>query len=394
MRRWVSAIGTLALILGSSLDAAAQLRIMNLGSNEVVGNDGYASYRYDFWFRLLDAGYDVDFVGRIDTDRDLPSEFSYPRYFEDYDRDYQAYYNRAILEIADEVRSAAAETPPDVAVVTLGPFELRARGEDGLASADEGIRTTIGFLREANPNVLILLNTRPPGTFQGSHLIPQLNEVIARVATETNTAASPVVLVDLHTGYPDYYNSENGWMPNAQGEDFIANRLMIALTAALEEPRMVINLGLNDAWFEPATSGQGFLLSVFPAGGDPLATEGSVFLAWYSYDMQRPAEDVDALIGDPGHRWFTAFGSYSGNTATLELYVTQGGVFDAEQPQPTTTSEGTILLTFNDCASGTVDYDMPSAGLSGTIPIQRVSNNNVAFCESLLQLPQAQRDRE
>lgn len=37
------------------------------------------------------------------------------------------------------------------------------------------------------------------------------------------------------------------------------------------------------------------------------------------------------------------------------------------------------------CNGGMVSYDIPSAGLPGEVPIQRIALDNVAVCESLSQ---------
>jgi beta-glucanase (GH16 family) len=143
-------------------------------------------------------------------------------------------------------------------------------------------------------------------------------------------------------------------------------------------PIFSINPGLNDAWFNPATNGQGFLLSVFPVAK-------LMFLAWFTYDTERPAGDTQTTLGDPGHRWLTAQGPYDGNTASLTIYSTEGGVFDSPEPVATTDPEGVGLMTveFSDCRQGVITYEFSSPGISGEIPIQRVANDNVAFCEAL-----------
>jgi hypothetical protein len=140
-----------------------------------------------------------------------------------------------------------------------------------------------------------------------------------------------------------------------------------------------INAGLNDAWFNPATNGQGFLISVFP-------DIRQVFLAWFTYDTERPPEDVTAFLGEPGHRWLTAQGPYDGDTATLTIYVTEGGVFDAAEPVAETdlAGDGTITLEFADCSAGLVNYEITSLGISGEIPIQRIVEDNVPLCEALV----------
>jgi len=137
-----------------------------------------------------------------------------------------------------------------------------------------------------------------------------------------------------------------------------------------------INPGLNDAWYNPETDGQGFFISVFPE-------LELVSLAWFTYDTERPADDVEAVLGDPGHRWLTAVGPFSGNQAQLEISITRGGIFDSAEPEPTSTPGGTIQLKFDDCNSGTVSYDIPSISQMGELPIERVAWDNVALCEAL-----------
>jgi formylglycine-generating enzyme required for sulfatase activity len=139
-----------------------------------------------------------------------------------------------------------------------------------------------------------------------------------------------------------------------------------------------INNGLNDAWYNPETSGQGILLTVYP-------DIKLVFLAWFTYDTERPPEDVDAFLGEPGHRWLTAQGNYEGNTAILTIAETKGGVFDSPEPEPVTDPAGigTMTLEFVNCSEGRVSYDIQTLGISGEIPIQRIVADNVPLCEAM-----------
>lgn len=140
-----------------------------------------------------------------------------------------------------------------------------------------------------------------------------------------------------------------------------------------------INPGLNDAWYNPATSGQGFFITVFP-------DLGAVSLAWFTYDTDLPEEGAKANLGDPGHRWITAVGPFVGNQVTMNIELTSGGLFDTSAEIQRTDppgSDGTIILTFDGCNSGTVEYDIPSINRQGTVPIQRVADDNVALCEAL-----------
>jgi len=163
--------------------------------------------------------------------------------------------------------------------------------------------------------------------------------------------------------------------------DFIPSQsgnLMQPNAVVVRKADFVINAGINDAWYNPDTVGQGFLITVFP-------DIGQVFLAWFTYDVERPPEDVNAILGDPGHRWLTASGLFEGDTANLTIYVTEGGVFDSPEP-PTSTDQdgdGTIILKFADCENGVVDYHIESLDLRGRIPIERIALDNVPLCEAL-----------
>jgi hypothetical protein len=148
--------------------------------------------------------------------------------------------------------------------------------------------------------------------------------------------------------------------------------------AELDCKSFSINSGLNDAWYNPATTGQGFLISVFQE-------IEQLFLAWFTFDTERPPDDITAKLGDPGHRWLTAQGPYDGDTADLTIFVTEGGVFDSAEPATSTdpAGDGTMTIEFADCTEGLVNYEITSLGISGEIPIQRIAQDNVGLCEML-----------
>jgi hypothetical protein len=140
-------------------------------------------------------------------------------------------------------------------------------------------------------------------------------------------------------------------------------------------PEFVINDTISDAWSNPPTSGQGFVITVW---------EGIqyMFLAWFTFDSERPAEDVTAIFGAPGQRWVTAQGQYEGDTATLDVYLSSGGVLNMVEPKIITDPEpiGTIIIKWTGCDSGTLTYNIPSLGLMGVVPIQRVVKDKVPAC--------------
>lgn len=138
----------------------------------------------------------------------------------------------------------------------------------------------------------------------------------------------------------------------------------------------VINEGLNDAWFDPETSGQGFYITVYPS-------TQTIIMSWLTFDMETPDSGATAHLGDPCQRWFTAQGHYDGAAADLVVYSASGGVFNQSTYKPVLDEVGSISLEFEHCNSGTVTYDLPDISASGEIPIQRVALDNVELCKTL-----------
>jgi len=137
-----------------------------------------------------------------------------------------------------------------------------------------------------------------------------------------------------------------------------------------------INAGIGDAWYDPETAGQGFQINVFPV-------KGQIFLTWFTFDTERPPSDVQAHLGEPGHRWLTAQGPYEGTGAELDVWISEGGIFDSGVPAPYLRPDGQITLEFSTCNEGTLAYDIPSIGRENVISIERVAIDNVALCAQL-----------
>jgi hypothetical protein len=134
-----------------------------------------------------------------------------------------------------------------------------------------------------------------------------------------------------------------------------------------------INAGLNGAWYNPATPGEGYFISVF----DSL---NQVFLANLTYADS-------AVPGDRyGHRWYTAAGAVTGDYAELDLGLTAGGAFNAAQPGPQHTQAGRLRLQFSDCSNGSIILDAGAAegaqSVPREIPLRRLGSDWEALCRS------------
>jgi hypothetical protein len=131
-------------------------------------------------------------------------------------------------------------------------------------------------------------------------------------------------------------------------------------------PATNADFALSGNWFDPSTSGQGFVLDVNPASP-------AVFLTWYTY---APAGQ---MLGAAGQRWFVGLlkpYTVGSHAVTLPLFETTGGVFDqATIPAPTSAQVGTATVTFASCSSAQVSFNFTSgssAGRSGAISLVRV----------------------
>jgi hypothetical protein len=165
----------------------------------------------------------------------------------------------------------------------------------------------------------------------------------------------------------------------------LSNNTNVDETPIFVFSEFTMNAGLNDAWFNPLTTGQGFFITVFPE-------LGFVSLAWFTYDTELPPADATANLGDAGHRWLTALGPIDGDKSEMEISITSDGIFDTHPPggRLPTRQDGTIILKFNNCNEATVNYDIPSIDAQSEVPIERVAIDNVALCNALLresQLP-------
>jgi formylglycine-generating enzyme required for sulfatase activity len=262
-----------------------------------------------------------------------------------------------VLECSDECEACAAHDPYMWWCGNVSPFGPKPVGQK--------LANSFG-LHDMHGNLWEIVNDRY-GEFSNAPVVDPISpggtgDIVLRGGGREawiNRSASRL------SGAPDdrAQNNEIGFRVAASNVDGLAFR---------------ITNGINDAWYNPATIGQGFLITAFPE-------IRQMFVAWFTFDVERPPEDVTSILGDPGHRWLTAQGPYEGDTATLTIYLTEGGVFDAAEPKATNdlVGDGTLTIEFADCTSGLVTYQIDSPDVSGTIPIERITADNVALCESL-----------
>jgi cysteine-rich repeat protein len=129
-----------------------------------------------------------------------------------------------------------------------------------------------------------------------------------------------------------------------------------------------INDGMDGAWYNPPTSGQGYYFDVYTNA------EGLkfIFVSWFTY-----GDDTAS-----GLRWLTAQGQFEGSIAEIDVNETTGGLFDNEK-DVSTVRVGTMKIDFTDCETAILSYMLDDDGLEGDIDIRRVVPGGQALCEEL-----------
>ena len=164
-----------------------------------------------------------------------------------------------------------------------------------------------------------------------------------------------------------------------EGEIRRENLVVINQVRVIEEQQSIsINAGLSGAWFNPESNSQGLFFEVLP-------NSNAVFLGWFTYDTELSPGSVTTTVGAAGQRWLSAQGPIKGNQVVMDVVLTSNGLFNSNQQTDRTEpgAYGTVTVVFEDCANGSVDYDLTAVGLSGTFNIVRIANDNVALCEQL-----------
>lgn len=198
--------------------------IMPLGASRVDGaRPIYESYRYELWKDLIDGDWDVDFVGTRDD------EAEYPRYAnQDFDIDHEGRGGWTSAQIRSGLNQWISEAgAPDI-VLFSSPGGNDALQNLSYTAALENINAIIDILQAANPNVTIVIEQMAPG--RSDFMTPQLTEYfnqlqgdVVTIASQQSTSSSPVLVVDMFTGFSDALLADDVHY-NQAGAEFIAER--------------------------------------------------------------------------------------------------------------------------------------------------------------------------
>lgn len=145
------------------------------------------------------------------------------------DQDNEAHGGNTTLgHIASNVAAWVAGYIPDVVLLLAGREDAYA--QTLVADRIAALTTIIQRLRERNPAVAVLVGTVPPtldgsnGAYRTEKQIRPYNEALPGWVVGTTSFTSPVVLVDLHTGFSQDYVLSDGRELSDLGDRWIAGR--------------------------------------------------------------------------------------------------------------------------------------------------------------------------
>jgi lysophospholipase L1-like esterase len=209
--------------------------IMPLGASRVAGNrPSYESYRYELWKKLVDDGWDFDFIGTVNDRASYPS-FS----GKEFDVDHEGRGGWTSGQILAGIEGWLAETgAPDI-VLFSSPGGNDALQGLSFDKALENINDIIDIIQTSNPNVTIIIEKMAPGQSfftpdQIADYFDQIREDIENLAAEQTTSSSKVITVDMATGFMDSFLADLVHY-NEEGARFVAGRYYDVLVNVLEE---------------------------------------------------------------------------------------------------------------------------------------------------------------
>lgn len=250
-----------------SVSLAAPIRIVCMGNSITQGNINKTtntlnqlSYRPALWEKLDSARIDIDMVGYTNLWFDeksnnlvTPPVSKYTGHV--FDREHDAYYgitSSGLLNGDPSTGWTGAALPslavrlnsytPDIALLHIGTNDA-----DGIVNTTvSNIKAIIDELRVKNPEVVVFVAKTITAW-------KAINAKVDQLAIDKNTVQSPVIAVDLATGFIND-TSKPGCMtydwvhPNPLGQEFMAKRWFAAIQKQLN-----LNTGVANNIKSPST---------------------------------------------------------------------------------------------------------------------------------------------
>ncbi|HEX8549331.1 MAG TPA: GDSL-type esterase/lipase family protein, partial [Cytophagaceae bacterium] len=249
------------LVFASYTVSVAQLRIVSIGNSISQGKnelkfDGKYEWSYRPWLfdKLTSDGFNVDMVGYnsyfFGESEGNMMTVKFPTVAgKPFDPNSEAYYGinsngflngdnssgwtgSPLPKFSDRINDPTKGYTPDFALIHMGTNDKDSLPAD-VAITKTNIRGIVSVLRAKNPKVVILLAKLITGW-------KMINPEIDGLASELNTAQSPVLVVDMATGFKNDPGASGtmtyDWVhPNELGQKFMMRKWYDVIKANLND---------------------------------------------------------------------------------------------------------------------------------------------------------------
>ncbi|MEM8501183.1 MAG: LamG-like jellyroll fold domain-containing protein, partial [Pseudomonadota bacterium] len=307
------------------VSAQTEIRVLPLGDSITHGFD-QVSYRRALWFKLQNAGYNVDFVG---SHTDFVGTI--PPALQDFDLDHEGHSGIEAGQLDQSLNTWLQLYDIDIVLLHIGTNDIN-RGQTVASTLNE-MASIIAKLRNENPQVIILLAKIIP---MRNTSVTAFNDAIdAWLPTQSNPN-SPIILVDQFTGFDAFADNADNFHPNPDGEEKIATRWFDALQPILEDSNVppMVEAGSNIVIADPAATAnlQGMVTD------DSLPSGSAVTTTW-------------VVQSGPGT---VSFDNANATTTTAMFSVAGNYVLRLTASDTQYQRSDTVAVTVNSSSGGTI----------------------------------------
>lgn len=195
-------------------------------------------------------------------------------------------------------------------------------------------------------------------------------------APDTGDATSD--LIAMHPGFNGSMGNPDGMPQNflggTNGPGFTFDETAADFTAPgnqVAEIRVsrMVDGGFSGSWYNPERSGHGFVIDVT---SNPDGSGARAMVSWYAYQAD----------GSGDQMWLVGVGPVVGDTAIVDLEVTEGATFGAnfDSTDVMKTLWGQVKIKFTDCTTAHLSYESVLDGFgSGDENLTRLTSGPVDY---------------
>lgn len=271
-------------------------KILPLGNSVTQGAESHNTYRKNLYQKLVNAGYDVDFVGSMNQTKDCTG---YPD--NNFDWDHEGHWGWRTDEIINGLDKGCYGSgkladwlqayDADIALIHLGTNDVL--DDQSTSSTLSELEQIIDILRNDSPDITIFLAKLIPMNRQKNAGIIDLNSQIQSVVDNKSTSQSHVIPVDQYSGFDKKNDTYDGIHPAPSGEEKMAQKWFNAIDEFLKsgDTNLFLTTSTNSLSFGSSAGSQDITISS-NVGWDISTTESG----WISYSPANGSNDETITI--------------------------------------------------------------------------------------------------